>query len=316
MRRAGETRKKAAPGLPQAWTAAAASASALAPGRALARKNRHHASSAPMAERIYLYDTTLRDGGQTHGVDFTIADKVAIAAAARSARDRLRRGRLAGRQSHRRRLLRPPTGPDAGQALRLRDDPARRPQRRERPWPCGAVPERDRCDHPGRQELGAAGGAGARRRARREPAHDRGQRGRGVPARARGAVRRRALLRRLPERSGLRPRLPRCREARWRPLDRAVRHQRRPPAARDRGHRRAGRGVNTAGPTRHPRPQRHRERGRQHHRRRARRRAPGAGHAERPGRALRQRQSDRPDPDADAQDGLCDRASRRRACAV
>jgi 2-isopropylmalate synthase len=32
-----------------------------------------------MAERIYLYDTTLRDGGQTHGVDFTIADKVAIA---------------------------------------------------------------------------------------------------------------------------------------------------------------------------------------------------------------------------------------------
>jgi 2-isopropylmalate synthase len=32
-----------------------------------------------MAERIYLYDTTLRDGGQTQGVDFTVADKVAIA---------------------------------------------------------------------------------------------------------------------------------------------------------------------------------------------------------------------------------------------
>jgi 2-isopropylmalate synthase len=32
-----------------------------------------------MTERIYLYDTTLRDGGQTHGVDFTIADKLAIA---------------------------------------------------------------------------------------------------------------------------------------------------------------------------------------------------------------------------------------------
>jgi 2-isopropylmalate synthase len=32
-----------------------------------------------MTERIYLYDTTLRDGGQTHGVDFTIPDKVAIA---------------------------------------------------------------------------------------------------------------------------------------------------------------------------------------------------------------------------------------------
>jgi 2-isopropylmalate synthase len=32
-----------------------------------------------MSERIYLYDTTLRDGGQTQGVDFAVADKVAIA---------------------------------------------------------------------------------------------------------------------------------------------------------------------------------------------------------------------------------------------
>ena len=34
-----------------------------------------------MAERIYLYDSTLRDGAQTQGVDFTVADKTAIAAA-------------------------------------------------------------------------------------------------------------------------------------------------------------------------------------------------------------------------------------------
>jgi 2-isopropylmalate synthase len=32
-----------------------------------------------MTERLYLYDTTLRDGGQTQGVDFNTADKVAIA---------------------------------------------------------------------------------------------------------------------------------------------------------------------------------------------------------------------------------------------
>jgi 2-isopropylmalate synthase len=32
-----------------------------------------------MTERIHLYDTTLRDGGQTQGIDFTVADKVAIA---------------------------------------------------------------------------------------------------------------------------------------------------------------------------------------------------------------------------------------------
>src|SRR6202000_660590 len=30
-------------------------------------------------ERIYLYDTTLRDGAQTQGVDFTVSDKIAIA---------------------------------------------------------------------------------------------------------------------------------------------------------------------------------------------------------------------------------------------
>ena len=31
-------------------------------------------------ERLYLFDTTLRDGAQTNGVDFTLADKLAIAA--------------------------------------------------------------------------------------------------------------------------------------------------------------------------------------------------------------------------------------------
>ena len=32
-------------------------------------------------ERLYLYDTTLRDGAQTHGVDFSVADKEALALA-------------------------------------------------------------------------------------------------------------------------------------------------------------------------------------------------------------------------------------------
>ena len=31
------------------------------------------------SNRLYLFDTTLRDGAQTQGVDFTVADKVAIA---------------------------------------------------------------------------------------------------------------------------------------------------------------------------------------------------------------------------------------------
>ncbi len=34
-----------------------------------------------MADKVYLFDTTLRDGAQTQGVDFTVADKAAIASA-------------------------------------------------------------------------------------------------------------------------------------------------------------------------------------------------------------------------------------------
>src|SRR5271156_6768823 len=32
-----------------------------------------------MSDRVYLYDSTLRDGAQARGVDFTVADKQAIA---------------------------------------------------------------------------------------------------------------------------------------------------------------------------------------------------------------------------------------------
>nr|WP_272211188.1 hypothetical protein [Marinicella sp. W31]MDC2877074.1 hypothetical protein [Marinicella sp. W31] len=30
-------------------------------------------------ERVYLFDTTLRDGQQTPGIDFSVEDKIAIA---------------------------------------------------------------------------------------------------------------------------------------------------------------------------------------------------------------------------------------------
>ena len=32
-------------------------------------------------ERVYIFDTTLRDGWQTKGVDFSFADKIAISEA-------------------------------------------------------------------------------------------------------------------------------------------------------------------------------------------------------------------------------------------
>ena len=206
----------------------------------------------------------------------------------------------------------------ARQAVRVRHDPARRPQRRQRPRPRRAVPEQDRRHHPGRQELGPAGRGGARRRAGREPAHDRGQRrARRAGACRRGDVRRRALLRRLRGRSGLRARLPRGGPRR---AARAGSCCATPTAAacrtRSERGRGAGRAAHPARPARHPHPQRHRERGRQHAGRGARRRAPGAGHAERPRRALRQRQPGQPDPDADAEAGLRDGRVAKPACAI
>src|ERR1039458_3131491 len=44
-------------------------------------------SSAMGRERLYLFDTTLRDGAQTNGVDFTLADKLAIAGRSEAPRD-------------------------------------------------------------------------------------------------------------------------------------------------------------------------------------------------------------------------------------
>src|SRR6201996_2862084 len=44
------------------------------------QEGRHHGlEGEAMKERLYLFDTTLRDGAQTNGVDFTLGDKLAIA---------------------------------------------------------------------------------------------------------------------------------------------------------------------------------------------------------------------------------------------
>ena len=68
---------------------------------------------------------------------------------------------------------------------------------------------------------------------------------------------------------------------------------------------------------RHPRPQRHRAGGGEFVRRRPRRRPPDPGHAQRPRRALRQRQSRVHHPDAEAEARVCrsirDRRLRRQA---
>ena len=89
-----------------------------------------------------------------------------------------------------------------------------------------------------------------------------------------------------------------------RALGRAVRHQRRRAAARGRDDRRRGGQADPRRSCRHPCPQRHRAGGGQFARRRARRCAPDPGHAQRPRRALRQRQSRLHHPDAEAQAGI------------
>ena len=56
-------------------------------------------------ERLYLFDTTLRDGAQTPGVDFLVDDKIADRHHAGRSRRRLRRGRLSRRQPDRHGIL-------------------------------------------------------------------------------------------------------------------------------------------------------------------------------------------------------------------
>ena len=86
-----------------------------------------------MTERLYLYDTTLRDGGQTHGVDFTIADKVAIAQLLDQLGIDYVEGGWPGANPIDDRFFAQPPDLARARARRLRHDPTRRPQRRERP---------------------------------------------------------------------------------------------------------------------------------------------------------------------------------------
>ena len=73
-------------------------------------RRRHGAQLLPLVsamprERLYLFDTTLRDGAQMNGVDFTLHDKLTDREAARRARHRLHRGRLSGREPDRHRAV-------------------------------------------------------------------------------------------------------------------------------------------------------------------------------------------------------------------
>ena len=81
-------------------------------------------------ERLYLFDTTLRDGAQTAGIEFSLEDKIRIAALLEEIGVDYVEGGYPGRQCRRRRVL--PRGQNKACDLhRIRHDQAERPLGRQ-----------------------------------------------------------------------------------------------------------------------------------------------------------------------------------------
>ncbi len=251
-------------------------------------------------ERLYLFDTTLRDGAQTNGVDFTLADKLAIA-----------------------RML-DELGVDYVEAGYPGANPTdtkffaeKRPMHaRLTAFGMTRRPGRSTSNDPGlaaildargrrhllcRQILGLPRPRGAGDDGGGKSRLDPRQRARRQSQRPRSAARLRAFLRWLQGQPGLRAGLREGGLRRRRTLGRAVRHQRRHAAARSGKDRRRGLQGNSRRSCRHPRPQRHRAGGGELVCRGARRRAPDSGHPQRSWRALRQRQPRVDHSDAETQ---------------
>ena len=234
-------------------------------------------------ERLHLFDTTLRDGQQSQGVDFSVEDKLTIARALDALGIDYVEGGWPGANPTDSAFFRGAAAARAGAADGVRDDQALGPLGLERRGAGRGGGRRHAGGLPRRQDPRLPCRDRARRQPRGEPREHRHSIRYLVGQGPRGALRRRALLRRLEGEPRLRARLPAGGARRRRPLGRALRHQRRHAAGRGRrDHPRGDRGRHPGRPARHPHPRRHRQRGREHARRDRRRRAPGAGHAERP----------------------------------
>ncbi len=176
-------------------------------------------------ERLSLYDTTLRDGAQTHGVDFSVEDKWLIAQQLDALGIDYIEGGYPGANPTDTRLFAEARELGQRAAHRVRHDQAARPLARQRSRLPGAARRQHLGHLPGRQDLGLPCRCRARHHARREcRGHQRlGRGGRGE--RPRGSARLRAFLRRLQGQSRLRAALRQDGLRGRRALGRAVRHQ-------------------------------------------------------------------------------------------
>jgi 2-isopropylmalate synthase len=203
-----------------------------------ARRRSDRGSRAPMTrERLTLYDTTLRDGAQTTGVDFSLEDKRAVAALLDGLGSTMSRAAIRART---RSTPRSSNRSDAARQVRgVRHDEARRALGLERPRGRRAARRAGRCDLLRCQRPGIFTSASRWRRrlrriskALRESVAAALSRGREVIVGPRAFFRRFSRQPRL--RHGLRQGRARGRGA----LGRVVRHQWRHAPPRGRAHRR------------------------------------------------------------------------------
>ena len=147
-------------------------------------------------ERLYLFDTTLRDGAQTNGVDFTLANKLAIARLLDQLGIDYVEGGYPGANPTDTRIVRP--GPQAQRQIhRLRHDAAAGPLGLQRSGAGGAARSQGRRHLLCRQGLGLPRAGGAGDDGRGKPRLDPRQRARGQGQGPRSAARLRAFFRRL-----------------------------------------------------------------------------------------------------------------------
>ncbi len=204
-------------------------------------------------ERLYLFDTTLRDGALTTGVDFSLDDKRNIAGMLERLGIDYVEGGYPGANPLDTEFFQQEAD-EAGALLRLRHDETARPLGRQRPRRRRAARLGFGRDRLCREILGLPRARRARLHARGKSRQHRRKRQGGSRFGPRGDGRLRAFFRRLQGQSRIRARLRHDLDRGRGALGGALRHQRRRTAARGRADRGRSGARHSRRPPRHPRP--------------------------------------------------------------